>query len=877
MYHRLFAIAIFASLSLAAHADDAKPKLPTLAQALAQAAAPKSELYLSVDADQVMLPKDAPPPAPGDTVAQIATEYGRLVSGFGDVSVVAPHTITVVNVPPDTPNPYDGMDPKQLLKLLTAGFKAGQWKAFLSENGIGYADLLTDDQRSLFEALFPGGVLKARRPADDTSKEVSGDDLRLAHLRLAYVGSMALAVTGKPNEHVFTGANAPHLGPATYEMENSQAYNADHEYGADVRTIRANELKPSDLDNDDGAWRVDVPMAGVKTVDDLIRVIAAATQREVYADPRYAAKPVTLLGADRPARALDLLKALALCVGGTYRRVGPALVLTDDRMGLAVKHKLWLEFEDKALAAAPRGSTGEPPKPSDELKYTALDIPFTGDDVPATKKQMADYWSAWRKNPQPWQNGRMDLTLPYNELSPAQQRAAREIKALNDKWGDKTTLDADILVQTAAEVEIVVPALDAPVIIPGSYDRLLPDPPLSDKEKTAAAQREEAGAPQIRIEQAQTPQSLKPMLAAFTRRAARLEPKSSEDLTSRIAQMRALGVNELWLKITPEESDKNDDAAIALLRQAADEGKAAHIAVYPTFSIFAWRPPVAPARIDLTLMGEPAPDQDAAAPSHNLDAVSPFDPAAGRRLISLIGKAASVPGIAGMVWDNMVPAGYERLGEHESMMMGDNPLGYSVDGRLAYLRKAHADPVDANDNYYAHTRANVTVPGFDEQILDSKLLLGWGKLRMGVRDDLLRWLTTALPATFAPGPSQLPLIVPPANNAQAGIYGSWDDFARPSPAVEYIFPKDAQGKEIEGSSGTERMASTLAYRRLIIFPRQAAPAAENAVRIARDLQAIAKTEEKNIVLDGVSDETVLDTLTRAEASVKSDSDVKAAP
>ena len=79
-------------------------------------------------------------------------------------------------------------------------------------------------------------------------------------------------------------------------------------------------------------------LEGIKTVDDLVTRLAAATGLELYADPRYGALPVLLIGdLKKPAAAGDMMQALALCVCGTWRQVGSAYVLTDDVLGLGTR------------------------------------------------------------------------------------------------------------------------------------------------------------------------------------------------------------------------------------------------------------------------------------------------------------------------------------------------------------------------------------------------------------------------------------------------------------------------------------------------------------------------------------------------------------
>ena len=121
---------------------------------------------------------------------------------------------------------------------------------------------------------------------------------------------------------------------------------------------RPNLPKPGELSTD--TLTAPVPLAGVRTVRDLVIRIGLAQHLELYADARYAARTVILAGA-KSAPAGDLLSALALCVSGAYRKVGPAYVLTDDLVRLGrQKHVLWKDFETKAAALLPAAASSRP-------------------------------------------------------------------------------------------------------------------------------------------------------------------------------------------------------------------------------------------------------------------------------------------------------------------------------------------------------------------------------------------------------------------------------------------------------------------------------------------------------------------------------------
>ena len=121
-------------------ADPTAPPLPALSQALAQTELRKDGVFLAVGADKVKLPPDAVLPAPGGDISAITNAYGQIQLSAGAVTAITPPTMTVVYAPPETPNPYDGMPPSQVLKLLAATFSAAQWETFLGPGGVGYAE-----------------------------------------------------------------------------------------------------------------------------------------------------------------------------------------------------------------------------------------------------------------------------------------------------------------------------------------------------------------------------------------------------------------------------------------------------------------------------------------------------------------------------------------------------------------------------------------------------------------------------------------------------------------------------------------------------------------------------------------------------------------
>ncbi len=876
--------AVLATLCLlaamnAAYAQGATPPaapvaVQTLAQALAQAKAPADTVYLAVAAEKVTPPKDADPaPLPlGTPVPQVADAYGRLTQTWESVTAIAPPDMTVVYSPPNTPNAYDGMPVSQVLKLLAATFTKDQWKVFFGKSGLGFQDLQTDAQRSLFMALFSGGHLVVQKDlgGPKAQRDITGDALLQVRLRLGYIVDLALPMRDNPDSHLFAGGPDLPGMPTRYYMMNGQTEDVDHELGATVRETVPNAPKAGDLDFD--PLTASVPLGRVKNVDDLVARIGASLHRELYADARYGARTVTLVGIPKAAKAKDLLRALALCVCGTYRKVGPAFVLTDDLTGLGARHALWKEFEDKAQAMLPQDD------PAATSPYTIQDIPWDpADPLAPTQNQQKQIWTARKANPVG--GGIVGLTVPFAGLTPAQQEQARLLQADHEEHNMGTTLDGTVTVQSEAMLEMMLPSLGGPVIVFQSYQGLLPEPRLTSAEQAAQQAQLEARLPAAFRRDTPTPAGpLRPLVEGFTHRAVLLAPRDAAELTRNLAAMKSLGLNELWLEVTPGPTHRDDDMALALLAEAGKVGPADGISVLPDVHLLRWAVGTPAALWDRDILGRTAVDANKSAryPSPDAsDTVSPFSAEVWDRLSTLIRAAGATQGVGGMVWEDLPPAGYQDItpGGMDASGLGDMPLGFTEAGRLALLRTAHADPVDVYTTHYMDERANIRVSGFDAEgeaplPVDGALYDRWRLLRARAVMNLARHLASLLPPAFLiPGATHRPVLLPPANESSRSPkfqYGSWDDFRKPLPSDVFVPLPGPAGQG--GTTGTMKMATTLNYSFTRFFAMAGETASDRRENVARTLYNARSGGSRNIVLDLTQAPGLLDTLTAAESA-----------
>ena len=429
----LWPVAFCLLMTLPAKAD-APVKPPTLAQALVAAPTPKEDVFLAVAADKVAPPHGAALPVKDDPASAVAQDYGRLVREFGNVTAVAPPTMTVLNASPGAPNPYDGMPPGDALKLLLAGLSDAQWKALTGPVGLGLPDLDGDTQKALFGALFPAAALPLypKREFDSYGGEddanlplLTRDDVRQAHLRLGQRVSLGMPTESDPNSS-FNALTSLPGGSVTRELYpgTDNMHRQDTLYGVRLRALLPNVPKAAALDYDAPALRVRVGLNGIKTVADLVARLGGALKTEMYADPRYEKRAVTLVGPPS-ARACDLLRALALCVAGTYRRVGPAYVLTDDLAGVGTRRKIIARFAQEAELArhgtvadagdhliAARGVDALPP----------LDTALTLSDSQKAKAAGDEYQIP---------GSAFSVRAPLDQMTPAQASFARSAA---EKW-----------------------------------------------------------------------------------------------------------------------------------------------------------------------------------------------------------------------------------------------------------------------------------------------------------------------------------------------------------------------------------------------------------------------------------------------------------
>ncbi len=733
----------------------------TLANALRELGT-TGETALAVDVENTPLALGAALPPPGSRVTQIAPAYGHATRRYGGVTAVAPATMTLLNDHLGLPNIYLNIPAREAFTLLAANMNDAQLQMLTSERGLGLSDMNSELQRGLFLALLPGGSLPYNlRPTPGQLGGGGGEGtvqnpLQNGRLRVGMKPSFTVHTPGKDIMGMTQSMRDP-KGPPIYDVANQDhLFEQDAVDGATVRSVVANTLKKSQLNYSLPVLRTLVSAQGVKTVGELIARVSEKTGLELYADRHYEAKPLLLTGARQPAPAGDWLRALAVCVTGTYRRVGPAYVLTDDIAGVAARRAQIADFQSDAAAQRAKPLADAEDKLQQSRALWKRPLSSFGDRMAPTPEQMA------RKELRQLGGGAFrTIELNFDQLTPGQQDALKRyseaaMQASPDGSYKGIDFERPVEMYAVPSVQLLVPGVDGPIDTDiGQW--------VSDNFHDMTGWRSrDSRLPAPKSNGTNTPEeSLPPMaglIAAIPHRALLADCRTTADVDNTVAKMKRMGLNELWLVVftngvariggTPFPTLAPD--APDLLTHALKITQGTGIALYPVIDIFQWGATMPQNQVDLTITGENSSQYAqrehkrntllAAAngnnppgePSTRLTA-SVFAPEVTSRLNGLVSTLARRSGVTGIVWRETDPQGYAELDSlNISRPSGTGQLGYTEPARLAFLRGHHADPIDMpqpESGRGLEQRANTRLPLFDSWELEKRLSQEWNRFR----------------------------------------------------------------------------------------------------------------------------------------------------
>lgn len=594
-------------------ADAPAPPPATLSEALAampDTSAPDGSVVLTVSPDILPAPPpadtsapDSPPPDDSglvQTPGTLAYHYGRTLQVFSHVIALAPPAMTVLNTDPSLAElPLGRLAGQHPETYLLGSLTLAQLTQAGTANGLAYA-AMTPDQQSLIHALLPEPLEivptslsdhkmdKAERAAFDAQiKKVSGDAL-FGSLRFhAYLTA-----------HFFVHApvgfgigDTQELTPSTgaFKLPFS-GYGNMESRGKSTETILKAEVpntpKPGDILWNRRDLERPVLLTGLTTVGDLVQRIGGVTHLELYADPHYALLPVLARG-DLKARQPtgDVMQALALCVCGTWRHVGPAYVLTDDVQGLGTRQAFLTEIAQiwsnrLSEAGKDAGKRLETLDWMHALSFAPGDIgTLLPDQITTIQKASGTNEGnlPWKSLPPALQEHLRDVFLHYGDEFPNIPDIAKMGEDMKSAAG---SIRPDTPVDTTLNIRLAVE-------LPGTgtmmlYGAYKVQPPKPDD---AAGAKPDTSAPENSIV---LDKPLRGVLCA---------PGTAEEARAVVAKLVEMKMNTLFLDVfTGGRTYFPNDAlppvsadAGRVLAAALAAAKPQHIAVYAVLDTLCWR------------------------------------------------------------------------------------------------------------------------------------------------------------------------------------------------------------------------------------------------------------------------------------------------
>ena len=787
----------------------------------------------------------AMPDTPVPVASQLPTKVGDFESLFkfqpvkiGDLTVFAPVTMTILSVDFPEPNIYANMQQGDAFKLLAATLSDDQWKALVNDQGLGPQDLNSDNQRSLWTAAlrFPAKVVLHKE--GDIYNAGEGTDItnKLDQVKIHLSRSVDVEIPISDNS--YTMASSPETGNKSatpkYDVENT--WQPDSGVSGFVpKQVVPNVPKPSELDYSDIRFNTPVSLAAAPNLGVLIMRIGLATKTELYCDKRMEKFRISMSPAAGTARAGDILKCLALAVTGTYRRVGPAFILTNDLIGMGTKIALLSDYNQRAsnLLRTPLGEAGDKISAS----HSIWDLPLTSaaavDITPEEHKKLIAQ--------NPWDGSSSSLTLTLADMTPAQKASVQEsynqmVKNPQVYEHGKPSISGKIMLECRAELHMSVPGVDGDIslsdfslwnLFQGSDDaRQKHYQAISDAKAAAQAQSKNPAPTASAV-------PLTDQFRAVTpRRAVVVTPTTVVETTAIVAKAQALGFNQVFVNVFSDSSVHGayltgdiSKTGIAMLNAAIKAAHGRGIAVFAYVDLLTWPKDTPSALRDLDIRGEDSAAElvrqqmtwaNLSGPYLGPSAkdlpvsVSPLNPQVQKVLLLVHQELAEVPGLAGIVWVDVAAAGY---GPH--IYMNSDEFGYTKPLRLAFLRKEHADPVDMAANGF-YVNVDLTIPLMQlDNAAGSSLQQDWLTYRATGLDTFLRQLrATVDPPQAVPNQAKM-FLVSELSDYYEGWFGSWDSPTASFPTYHQSWEDGANSTKYPSDASKQAaMESRISYANL---------------------------------------------------------------
>lgn len=720
-----------------------------------------------------------PPEKGGYPMEEVATYFGRRVVHLSSVSVLAPIQMTVLNsILKNLPDPLAGLRANDKWALFLGTLTPAQWKTLGSVGGLGAGDL-NNEQKTLFLSFLanPFRAYKVQQGEDglepvggpQTSLQVAGAERESIRIRINRKAFISIPYDGNSYTYGLSLGNAPSGTFSYLPSLEPEAPNASS-FGARLKEELPNALKPGHINWDAPGLNPTVHLAHTQTVAQVLKQVRDATGVEVYADGRVAALSLTALGDDAPARAGDVLKALAWAVTGAYRRVGTAYVLTHDVEGLAtIRARMngWLEQGKSRHEALVVGAYRQI-----VLKKVAQYITFAADDPYALPPAlMARVENDTKKKPSQ-QAGLVPLSVLPNSMQSTVQtlitRYNQSPLASRQPLGDQARIEVNARMTFLLPNGAQVPSQEFGVTLQG-LQSVTSEPVVENK--------------------------IAHVPATFWKRSALLWAPNEEEWARLPEVADALakrGVSQWWVRL-PLITNRDTN----VLQQAVAAGKARQVAVFAVVRALRDAPKTGDAdqNRDVNVLGETGGEWAARIaalpegwPGENADArndgdwLVPNAPSTKARLTARLRTVAAVAGISGIVLTDTAAPGYSGNEREWNADRWAAEMGYTLPARLTFLRNFGYDPLDMTDGM---VRGDTALPFFSTLVPRTiEIAPGrWGA-DPKVKSPLLEWNRTRQEQTeaalasvyraFRAGQTNVPLWVRAAVPSDGGWFGTWN-------------------------------------------------------------------------------------------------------
>ena len=693
-----------------------------------------------------------PPPRNGYGLPELAGYFDQQVVRLATLTTIGPTQVMELTVPPAMEDIAQDFYRNRPPHAFLASLSPSQLQRAATAQGIGYADLSDERQKSLWGKLFPAnlnflgsntvppGMRSGQTPwyGKETLPVLSEAAQRSFRVRLrseltlaVSPGGYTVSLSDPPQGFVQVALRRTPVSPdRLYEYQREQAKTKS----GTLKTLY--RRKPSDLDLAQERFSVPISLEGAKTVGDVVKQAAQALRLELYADIRIASQPVFIrIAPGQSVSAADALSAILRATATTIRRLqvgqNTAFVISHDRVPLGNTSvtlfdsilpremgKMQEELSDakaqglamsklrqaKLLTTLPRSSGTELPEKLWQAALESKKDAFPLSELPGSAStRVQAMWQGFQGRPGP------DGAPPPKAPQSVTPRAALVVQVLCPGLG-----------------EAQLGSLGAVELVPQ------PETPLVKLPETFKTRG-------LRVRPPQTPAEAKQLLA----------------------QAKSRGFTTLYLALS---GDANDDRGVALLAAEKDT-----LALVPTLSPLMPSPTDSQRERDISVTGRTAAEMAQGRPALSaiaqimpfivpifqqitrLDALTP-EAVPVERFADRVARLAALPSVTQIGLHDMAALGYIGDGERglETLWTG----GFSPTERLAFLRTQGIDPADFLDvNGFPNT-GEFKLPFFSDSEQENTLRSAWNARRKARATQLQKRLDAALLAARVSKPLQ---------------------------------------------------------------------------------------------------------------------------